>query len=456
MTGTLVPDESAARDAPIDGGWSRRSPRSRLMSVVETGVDRTGTLSEARWVRTLNVIALAAGFLSTMFAVFYAYLDLRALWMVSATNLIWVVGYVWVIRNNRAGRPRRATLLMLVTGWLNVLIPAAALGASTGIYLFMVLVPLIGVLVSPPGAHMIRALIVIVGVLGFATVPMLFPDSPASFRGTTLEQILFATAAIGVAGFGCLVSLYYRQLVESAEKALAEANARSEELLLNILPGPIAERLKAGESPIADRIDEVTVLFADLVDFTPLSEGLEAGELVALLDTVFSEFDELSERYGLEKIATMGDGYLAVAGLPLARADHMAVAADMALAMCVTLSRHRGRGYGDLRMRFGLASGTVVAGVIGKKKIRYDLWGDTVNTASRMESHGEPGKVHVTADLFDALRDEFEFEPRGVIPIKGKGLVETYFLVGRRVDLPHPGQASVDDRDLRPEPSPIS
>lgn len=261
---------------------------------------------------------------------------------------------------------------------------------------------------------------------------MLFTQSPAVLRDTTVEKALFASSAIGVGAFGSLFALYYRWLVTLAEEALAAANARSERLLLNILPGPIAERLKAEESPIADRIDEVTVLFADLVGSTPLAQLLSADDLVALLNRIFSRFDDLAAKFGLEKVATIGDGYMAASGLPTARPDHMAAAVDMALAMRDVLSEYLVPGYGRLGMRFGLASGSVVAGVIGKAKLRYDLWGDTVNTASRMESHGRPGMIHVTADIYQALADRYVFQPRGQIPIKGKGLMETYFLISPR------------------------
>ena len=176
----------------------------------------------------------------------------------------------------------------------------------------------------------------------------------------------------------------------------------------------------------------MTVLFADLVGSTLLAEVLTADELVELFDRVFSHFDELADRLGLEKIATIGDGYVAAAGVPVQRSDHAEAAANMALAMLESLPRFTAKGCGPLQMRIGLHTGPVIAGVIGRRKFRYDIWGDTVNTASRMESHGESGRVHTSAAVRQALGEKFQFEPRGLISIKGKGTMETFFLVGRQ------------------------
>jgi adenylate cyclase len=435
-------DGSVPRDRLGVSGWvtvvetdaSSGSAEHRvvLKRLVDRGVEQAESVAETRWVRTLNVVALAALALSSLFALFYGVLDLGSLWPVVVTNIIWNCGYGLVIVINGRGRTRLASWVLLFTGWANTLAPAVFLGAGTGVYLFLVLIPMIGVLISGPRDRVMPVVVIGFGVVAFAIVPMMFTESPPVMRGTMVEKALFASSAIGVGAFGSLFALYYRWLVALAEEALAAANARSERLLLNILPEPIAERLKAEESPIADRIDEVTVLFADLVGSTPLAQLLSADDLVALLDRIFSQFDDLSERFGLEKVATIGDGYMAVSGLPVGRPDHMAVAADMALAMRDSLGEYFVPGFGHLGMRFGLASGSVVAGVIGKRKFRFDLWGDTVNTASRMESHGEPGMIHVTSDIQRALADTYEFQPRGEILIKGKGPMETYFLISSR------------------------
>ena len=216
-------------------------------------------------------------------------------------------------------------------------------------------------------------------------------------------------------------------------QAFQKAHRRSEELLLNILPGPIAERLKEekGET-IADDFSEVTILFADIVDFTRLSARTTPRALVNLLNRVFSAFDRLTEHYGLEKIKTIGDAYMVVAGLPAARADHAAVIADMALDMQVEMARLRTEVGEPLGLRIGIHSGPVVAGVIGERKFAYDVWGDTVNTASRMESNGVENRIQLTASTYASLRDRYVCEERGTITVKGKPPMKTYFLVGKR------------------------
>lgn len=213
---------------------------------------------------------------------------------------------------------------------------------------------------------------------------------------------------------------------------LAEEQERSEQLLLNILPAPIAERLKHGEGTIADSYSEVTILFADIVNFTPLSAELSAAEVVGLLNEIFCEFDRLSERRGLEKIKTMGDAYMVGAGLPIPRDDHAEVVAEMALDMLDVIACFNRKHNKELSIRIGINSGPVVAGVIGTKKFIYDIWGDAVNTASRMESQGLKGGIQITEATYRHLQGHYVFTDRGMIVIKGKGEMHTYILKGRK------------------------
>ncbi len=213
----------------------------------------------------------------------------------------------------------------------------------------------------------------------------------------------------------------------------------SQRLLLNVLPRTIAERLKGRRSVIvdgfaeviADSFPDVTVLFADIVEFTKFSQSVSTEQLVILLNEIFTEFDNIADNRGLEKIKTIGDAYMAAAGLPIPAADHVIRAAHMALDMMEALAVFNERKGYDLKMRIGINTGSVVAGVIGKRKFIYDLWGDTVNIASRMESHGVAGQVHLSQATRQILNEPFFFEERGIIDVKGKGNMQTWFLTGR-------------------------
>ena len=241
--------------------------------------------------------------------------------------------------------------------------------------------------------------------------------------------------ALNVTFAGTVVFGLLAQFVRQREEALAALRVeqdRAESLLLNILPRSIADKLKADTGTIADQFASASILFADVVDFTPLSNRLQPAEVVGILDHLFTHFDVLADRYAVEKIKTIGDCYMVAAGVPSPRADHAQVMARMAIDMREAMHSQDAVGHLGLEIRIGINSGPVVAGVIGRKRFLYDLWGDAVNTASRMESHGTPGHIQVTRATYELLRDEFELEPRGTIPIKGKGDVETWYLVGRR------------------------
>ena len=226
--------------------------------------------------------------------------------------------------------------------------------------------------------------------------------------------------------------------LRKANQQLTVEQGKSEQLLLNILPEPIAHQLKEGQQSFAEGYAEATVLFADLVDFTRLSERIPPNKLIAILNEIFSRFDRLTEKHGLEKIKTIGDAYMVVGGLPRPRSDHAEAIAEMALDMLgeITMFSLERRVRCDIRI--GINSGPVIAGVIGTKKFIYDLWGDTVNVASRMESHGETGAIQVTQATYEKLKYRYVFEPRGLIDVKGKGKMLAYFLIDRKTQTPRP------------------
>lgn len=221
--------------------------------------------------------------------------------------------------------------------------------------------------------------------------------------------------------------------VDRAQAALRQAHMRTEELLYNTLPKEIAIRLRNGEI-VADGVADVTVLFADIVGFTPLAEKLPPQQLIALLDEIFSRFDDVVDRLGLEKIKTIGDAYMAAAGVPRKRPDHALAMAELALSLLeITRAIAQTRGL-PLAIRIGLHSGPVVAGVIGRRKFAYDLWGDTVNMAARLETHGLPGEIQISAATRDALGSDWLVEDRGPVTLKGKGSVQAYLLRGRSAE----------------------
>ena len=248
-------------------------------------------------------------------------------------------------------------------------------------------------------------------------------DVPAWFTATMLALNVVATGAVAFT----VLALFATQR-NGALVALRAEQERSEALIRNVLPASIAERLKAATGSIADHVESASILFADVVDFTPLAQRLSPADVVGTLDRLFSHFDTLVERHGLEKIKTIGDAYMAAAGVPDPCADHARRAALLALDMRDAVASPDFAG--GLQLRIGINSGPVTAGVIGTKRFLYDLWGDAVNTASRMESNGEPGQIQITRATYDLVRDGFICRRRGTIEVKGKGEMETFFLVG--------------------------
>lgn len=245
----------------------------------------------------------------------------------------------------------------------------------------------------------------------------------------TLSLVTYTGIAFVVINFTTGYFTYITAIeISETRKLLKKEQEKSENLLLNILPKSIAQRLKEQDSVIADSFDNISVLFTDLVGFTPLSAKLSPEELVTLLNDIFSRFDKWVDFYGLEKIKTSGDSYMVVGGLPLPYKDHAKNMASLALHMQQELSQFNSELNQSLTIRIGIHIGPVVAGVVGTKKFSYDVWGDTVNTASRLESHGVDGQIQVSKGIYDVLKDDFIFEERGLVKLKGKGELPTYLL----------------------------
>jgi guanylate cyclase len=401
-----------------------------------TRLARAGTLpgddsEEVLRKGTLTLTACLVTLLALVWVGIYGYLGIWLSALIPLTYQVVVMISLAIFIATKRFRAFRVTQLFMM-----LILPfvlqwsLGGFAAASAVALWAVVAPLgalmfIGLRQAWPWFLGFLGLIVVSGFLEAAQV-LPRPAIPASIR---VVFFLLNLGAVALTVF--VVLLYFVSEREKMKTALEAEHQRSENLLLNVLPAPVAERLKRSEGVIADGFEGVTVLFADIVGFTPLSASLTPNEVVTLLNGVFTAFDRLVDGCGLEKIKTIGDAYMVAAGVPVPRADHATAVADLALAMRVELAKLREEIDAPLDIRIGLDSGPVVAGVIGKRKFIYDLWGDTVNTASRMESHGLAGEIHVTERAWKLLRDSHRLRDRGVIEVKGKGPMRTYLLDGR-------------------------
>ena len=402
-----------------------------------------------RW-RSTNRMAFAIG-LATFAA--FGLVDLLA-----TTHSL---GEVWFLRFALGVPPAVAILVMSYTSAFPRLMQPAS---AAVVFVFGALIIGMEIVIDPDeiGYHLYFFGLAPVTAFGYAAPRMRFWYATAtgwsiffashavgidhdlwSTRESAIEfsVILALLAAVNIAG---MIGAYLMEAGSRrgfVQEMIAEREReRSERLLRNILPGSVAERLKHDED-VAEAFEEATVMFADLVDFTPFAETQSPRDLMRLLNAFFSRFDALADRYGLEKIKTIGDCYMAVGGVPVPQPDHAKRVADMAVSLQDEVSILGRENACPFELRVGIDTGPLVAGVIGTTKFSYDLWGDTVNTASRMQSHAAPGEILVTASAFERLGDSFSFERPRIIAVKGKGMLTTYRLLGRNRD-PVPARVS--------------
>lgn len=408
---------------------SKRSLWERISSLGA----RDDPPGEVRRARLTNQSAAIGAVSCGAFAIAYAIAGPRYLAPMIA-NVIVVALQLCAMSLNSRGARTLAKLAVLVPVNLVVVVASMLLGGRVGfVYYFFLFGTAAFLLFSEEQRAYRWGLTVFSGACCvFTRVAAPRDDAVAIAITPLLAQALDVVSALAVLATGVFMVHLFTGDTARAEARLAEEHARSERLLLNILPAAISARLKDQGESIADGFAEVTVAFADIVGFTELSQKLAPSELVEMLNRIFTSFDELAAELGVEKIKTIGDCYMAAAGLPDRRDDHAAVMARMALGMRAALARINEEGGYSLRLRIGLHSGPVVAGVIGKRKFIYDLWGDTVNTASRMESSGVPQEIQVSRAVYERLQGTFDFEPRGTISVKGKGEMDTYLLKGER------------------------
>jgi adenylate cyclase len=388
------------------------------------------------------VLVLSSTLMASLAFVWVATYAALGLWVSAAIPFVYQVASAVSIYT--FARTRRYRLFRRSQLWMSLLLPFAlqwSLGGfetSSAVSLWAVTSPL-GALLFVGSRQSVPWFVAFVGLVAVSAGidPALAAGAPNIPNGVGVT--FFALNILGPATTAYVLLQYFvrareRALAELARehRALEREQAKSERLLLNVLPEPVAARLKEEEGIIADSFAGVTVLFADIAGFTPLSERLSAPDVVALLDRVFARWDALAASLGVEKIKTIGDAYMAAGGIPLPRADHAEAIAELALAMRPEVARCAAETGLALEVRIGIDTGPVVAGVIGRAKFIYDLWGDTVNTASRMESHALPGTIQVTGRAYEELRARYELRPRGTIDVKGKGPMTTYLLLGPR------------------------
>lgn len=410
------------------------APLGSLLSRLPVPAEPT----EVRPVRLAYVAGLAA-FLTAVYAAFNAFVltpllardALPAPW--SSMPLVFAAAYLLCLLALLRGRFLVGRLGLLGVSVLQIVSLTRLIGAAAGTT-FLALIPILGSLLlfsRREGRWRWLALGLTVGFALLVHLPT-FPTEPIvrldASSVPVARFLILSLAALLVIG----VVLWNDRLVATAQEELEREKQRSEELLLNVLPEPVADRLKRGVNPLADRFDQVTVLFADIVGFTSFAADNEPEEVVAVLNEIFSGFDALAERHGVEKIKTIGDAYMIGSGLPAPRRDHAGAAAEIALGMLEHVRRVEARRGFEIRVRVGIHSGRVVAGVIGQKKFAYDLWGDTVNVASRLEASGAASMIHVSDETRRLLEDRYEFESCGETELRGRGTISTHFLVGRR------------------------
>jgi class 3 adenylate cyclase len=376
--------------------------------------------------------ALCTGIMHFGFILLFLLVGVPVLALVNVASVSAYFVIVWTLRS---GRFELALSLACAELVVHQFFCVLVIGWAAGFQFYVLAVPV--VVFSLPGRKALRYFLCLAS--GLAFVAAFFVSRTAlplvALPERTLD-LLFAMNVAGLVFVDSFLGYAYSQATRRVEKKLKSEQEKSEALLLNILPRTIAGRLKDRRGVIADGYKSASVLFADIVDFCLLSGRLSPAELVRLLDDIFCRFDEIVEGLGLEKIKTIGDAYRAASGIPEPDSRHSSLIADCALAMMASIKEFNAARGLDFRIRIGIESGPVVAGVIGKKKFIYDLWGDTVNSASRMESHGIAGEIQAGPAIHARLSTYYAFEDRGEIAVKGKGTMRVWLLKGYKGDRP--------------------
>jgi len=408
----------------------------RLLPNIRYGTERYPE-NVARRLRALNLTSWIVAGIAAIYAIVQFIDPSPGVWKTGAANVVGGLTLTAVPFLHRFGA-LVGPIVFTISSYMLIWVDCSLTGIGNGMQMYYLGAAALGVLFVGTERIALASVMGLVAVLLIIALELFVPRS-TGLQSDTAMFYNFVGTAIGCTGTLLAIVFYALREAARAEAVAQHEHARSESLLANILPATIAERLKSNPRRIADSFSEATILFVDIVGFTKLSEAMTPEALVDLLNNVFSEIDDLTEKYALEKIKTIGDAYMVVAGAPKQRRDHAEAIAAMSLEIKDSVARLAAARQYSLDFRIGIHSGPVVAGVIGKKKFSYDMWGDSVNTAARMEAHGIPGEIQVSAHFQDLLKDKFLFVERGLVDIKGKGELLTYLLKGHR-----PGNCLVD------------
>lgn len=401
--------------------------------LITLGADRTLDYPTRRRIVLVNQAAILGVLIATFYAFASLFYEPVKLWPFIVGGAFEVAAFSFILWLNHARRPVLARFASIIAPTGLILLASWLLGNSSGSHLYFFVLWTVAFLLYVREERWLFLMGTGLWVTSYIWIQMTM-DVPyiqleAGERFTSGVFLLNTLGSFGLVG--AVLAMFYSE-INRTEKELQRQYQRSEDLLANILPASVAEELKNRPDTIARGFSDVTLLFADIVGFTKLAQKLSPRELVELLNQVFSRFDLLVERLGLEKIKTIGDEYMLVGGLPEPSRGHAAAVAEAALQMMEAIEKINEKTGRDLSIRIGIHSGEVVAGVIGTRKFSYDVWGDTVNTASRMQSQSSPGAIQVSEVSYEKLKHAYEFKSRGLLRVKGKGKMKTWYLTGRK------------------------
>ncbi len=402
-------------------------------TLTHQGVNTDIPAREHKYIILLNSYVFLATVITIPYYIFALFIKTPYTLPIVLTLMVANVFWLLPIYLNRQGRYIAARLVYIISSYSFFIGWSLFMGKASGVHFFLVSGAIVTMFVFGPAYNKTRASLVFLCLASFFLIELFVYDVnklllPYQGLVMVVKTAVMVAFVLAVAAMLVYISIHYNR----SEENLDIEKQKSENLLLNILPVRIADRLKAQPATIADAFDNASVLFSDIVGFTALAERLKPEKLVEVLNTIFSRFDDIAEKYHVEKIKTIGDAYMVAAGIPEPMYNHAHALCSFALEMRDVIQSFKLKSGGNLAIRIGVHSGPVVAGIIGKKKFSYDLWGDTVNTAARMESHGVENQVQISEQTYQLVKDDFNFTERGEVKIKGKGNMKVYLLLGHR------------------------